>query len=328
MRKYKDLAICIIYATIIILVSQLTTYGVNYDSTIQYVSNETKEELLTNLNTVDNENLAKYIENDGNNENNLQKNSMDEASISQKEYYMVKESMIVHPIVTIWTNKETKVYSDMDEDSKVIETLYQGYNLQIEQIDDKWCRILSTQNYITTDNISYEEVAKNLNITKWVTSNLNLREDMNKKSNSLKILKPGSTVIVNDILGDWSKVTVGNKIGYVASKYLSETEYIPPKKVSLGTFKITHYCNCSICCGQWAGMGLTSSGAKLQAGTTIAVDPNVIPYGTKVEINGHTYIAQDCGGGVKRNHIDIYVPTHGEALSKGTYTVEVFKVNE
>lgn len=325
MRKYKNLVICIIYATIIILVSQLTTYSVNYDSTIQYVSNEVKNELLTDLNTVDNENLAKYIELDGEKE---QKSSMDDASILKKEYSMVKESMTVYPIVTVWTKQETKVYSNMDKKSEVIDTLYQGYNLQIEQINEKWCRILSTQNYITTDNISYEEVAKNLNITEWVTTNLNLRKEMSSDSKILDTLKPGSTVIVNDIIDGWAKVTVGDNVGYVSNKYLSETEYVPPKKISLGKFKITHYCNCSICCGQWAGMGLTASGAKLQAGTTIAVDPSIIPYGTKIEINGHTYTAQDCGGGVKGNHIDVYCSTHEEALSKGTYTVEVFKVNE
>ena len=48
----------------------------------------------------------------------------------------------------------------------------------------------------------------------------------------------------------------------------------------------------------------------------------------QLQIIEHTYIAQDCGGGVKGNHIDIYCSSHKEALANGTYTVEVFKVNE
>ena len=306
---------CFIYSFIIILVSQLTTYGVDYDSTIQYVDDTNKGIIPTNLNTV-NEKLTNAT------------NYTVETSIEKKDVPIVKESMTTYPIVTIWTNKETKVYSNMDENSEVVDTLYQGYNLQIEQIDEKWCRILSTQTYITTDNISYEKVAKNLNITKWVTCDLNLRSEANESSEVLKTLKPGSTVIVNDINDGWSKVTIDDSVGYVKDTYLSETEYIPPKEISLGSFRITHYCNCATCCGQYAGMGKTASGAKLQAGTTIAVDPNVIPYGTKVKINGHTYIAQDCGGAVKGNHIDIYCSTHEEALASGTYTPDVFKVNE
>lgn len=54
------------------------------------------------------------------------------------------------------------------------------------------------------------------------------------------------------------------------------------------------------------------------------MDPSVIPYGTEVVIDGHTYIAEDCGGAVTDNHIDIVVGTHQEALEKGEHTAEVF----
>ena len=41
-------------------------------------------------------------------------------------------------------------------------------------------------------------------------------------------------------------------------------------------------------------------------GQTIAVDPRVIPCGTKVIIGGHIFTAEDCGGAIQGNHIDIY----------------------
>ena len=54
------------------------------------------------------------------------------------------------------------------------------------------------------------------------------------------------------------------------------------------------------------------------------MDPSVIPYGTEVMIEGHTYVAEDCGGAVNGNHLDIVVATHQEALEKGRHTAEVF----
>lgn len=93
----------------------------------------------------------------------------------------------------------------------------------------------------------------------------------------------------------------------------------------LGVFKITHYCPCSICCGPYAN-GITSTGVTATTNHTIAVDPSVIPYGSKVVINGQVYVAEDCGGAIKKNRIDIYVATHAEGEAKGTYDTEVYLI--
>ena len=95
--------------------------------------------------------------------------------------------------------------------------------------------------------------------------------------------------------------------------------------VPLGTFKITHYCPCSICCGPWAN-GITSTGVTATTNRTIAVDPTQIPYGSKVVINGQVYVAEDCGGAIKKNHIDVYVNSHEEALALGVTNAEVYLV--
>lgn len=111
-----------------------------------------------------------------------------------------------------------------------------------------------------------------------------------------------------------------------------------PEQVSMGNYTITAYCPCEICCGYWATSRpldengepiiYTASGALARAGTTIAVDPRVIPHGTSVWFEGpdgmHEYIAQDTGGAVNGNHIDLYFDSHEEALSWGSQTREVF----
>ena len=93
---------------------------------------------------------------------------------------------------------------------------------------------------------------------------------------------------------------------------------------SLGVFDITYYCSCEICCD--VETGITATGAPVVEGETIAVDPSVIPYGTQVIIGGHVFTAEDCGGAIKQNHIDIYVHSHEEALALGRSSAEVYLV--
>lgn len=95
----------------------------------------------------------------------------------------------------------------------------------------------------------------------------------------------------------------------------------------------TAYCPCIKCCGIYSeqhpsrqGTGFvqkTSTGTIPQQGRTIAVDPSVIPLGSEVVINGNSYIAEDTGGGIKGNRIDIFFSSHQEALNWGRQILEV-----
>ena len=110
------------------------------------------------------------------------------------------------------------------------------------------------------------------------------------------------------------------------------------KPINLGNFRLTAYCSCSLCCGKWANnrpvdengneIVYGSIGERLTEGYSIAVDPTVIPYGTEVIINGHTYKAQDCGSAIKGNRIDIYMSDHNEALKFGVQYADVFIIPE
>lgn len=94
--------------------------------------------------------------------------------------------------------------------------------------------------------------------------------------------------------------------------------------VPLGTFKTTAYCPCYQCSEGWGRQ--TSSGALATANLTVAVDRRVIPMGSRLLINGQEYVAQDVGGGVKGNHIDIYFNTHGETRQHGVRNAEVYLI--
>lgn len=75
----------------------------------------------------------------------------------------------------------------------------------------------------------------------------------------------------------------------------------------------------------YAGDGITATGTVPKVGRTIAVDPRVIPYGTRVYIPalGGTYIAEDCGGGIKGNKIDIFMSSEAKCNSWGVRNIEI-----
>lgn len=93
---------------------------------------------------------------------------------------------------------------------------------------------------------------------------------------------------------------------------------------SMGLCKITYYCSCSECSGPYGD--LTATGTRCEEGRTVAVDPDVIAYGTKLLINGHVYTAEDCGGNVKGDHIDIYLDDHDLTDQLGVHYTDVWIV--
>lgn len=104
-----------------------------------------------------------------------------------------------------------------------------------------------------------------------------------------------------------------------------------PHAECLGTFELTAYCACSECCGKsiWdPAYGVTASGTTVQEGRTIAVDPTVIPLGSVIYIQNGTacarYVAEDTGGMIKGNRIDIYFDSHEDAVEFGVQEAEVW----
>ncbi|EON73774.1 LysM peptidoglycan-binding and 3D domain-containing protein [Lysinibacillus sphaericus] len=73
--------------------------------------------------------------------------------------------------------------------------------------------------------------------------------------------------------------------------------------------------------------GITANGTDIRSNPglkVIAVDPRVIPLGTKVWVEGYgEAIAADTGGAIKGNKIDVFIPSDGQARNWGVRTVTV-----
>ena len=87
--------------------------------------------------------------------------------------------------------------------------------------------------------------------------------------------------------------------------------------------RVSAYCPCEKCCGKWAD-GITASGHVIQPGDRFVAAPPAYKFGTMVEIPGYGKVpVMDRGGAIKGNRLDVYFPTHQEALNLGVQNLKV-----
>lgn len=105
-------------------------------------------------------------------------------------------------------------------------------------------------------------------------------------------------------------------------------EYLAPENPI--RVKATAYDACPKCTGKsedHPAFGVTASGRFAEADHTIAVDPEIVPLGTWVYIEGMgIYRAEDIGSAIKGHRIDIFMHSHEEALKFGIKELNIWQV--
>jgi len=89
--------------------------------------------------------------------------------------------------------------------------------------------------------------------------------------------------------------------------------------------KVTGYCPCKICCGEWAD-GLTYTGDKAGYGC-VAIDPNagILRLGQRVYVEGYGCgVCNDVGGAIKGWEADVCFKYHWQAVKWGIRLVKVY----
>lgn len=113
-------------------------------------------------------------------------------------------------------------------------------------------------------------------------------------------------------------------------------ESVEPEPVLLGSFRVTAYCSCEKCCGEWAknrpnGIVYGAAGVELKAGVSCA---SPLPLGTVVEVEGlGEYIVQDRPAQwvidkYGESQIDIYFDNHEAASAFGLKQLNVYLKGE
>lgn len=213
--------------------------------------------------------------------------------------------------VNVRTGASTK-YKSIDklkkgEVVKVLSSKNGWYKVQLSSSKTGW----SSKKYLTTTNAT-------------VKSSVNVRTGASKKYKAIDKLSKGEKIKVLSSSGDWHKVQFdGDEIGWSHEDYIKKTSSSSSSGSSMNVKK-----KLTVKAYAYTGGGYTATGTKAKYGT-LAVDPKVIPYGTKVYIKelDKVFTAEDCGGGIKGNKVDIYMNSESACRNWGvrTITLQILK---
>ena len=149
------------------------------------------------------------------------------------------------------------------------------------------------------------------------TATAHVRKGASTKYKSIGKLKKGQKVKVLASTSKWYKIQYTNKkTGWSHKSNLKKVTTSSSSSSVKKTLKVKAYA--------YTGGGYTATGTKARYGT-LAVDPKVIPYGTKVYIKelDKVFTAEDCGGAIKGNTIDIFMTTEAQCNNWGIRNITI-----
>lgn len=199
----------------------------------------------------------------------------------------------------------------IDRRTTVTETYTEAIAFETEYVDESL--MLEGDEKVITEGID-GEVLCTANVTY-----LNGQEISRQVISSEQTVAPVNQVIARGTLAaEKGKLTIGD--GVIVTADGEVYTYTDTMKV-----KATAYTHTDAGCNK-----TTATGTTVHWGT-VAVDPRMIPYGTKMFIvsNDGEYVyglsaAEDCGGAIKGNRIDLYMPTTSECFAFGVRNCTVY----
>ncbi|WP_028400220.1 3D domain-containing protein [Ectobacillus panaciterrae] len=223
--------------------------------------------------------------------------------------------------------------------SHILGKVKNGQTLQVKNDANNWLEIeyngkkaYVSKPYTKDDGVYY------------VTADvLNVRDGAGTNHNVIGKLKDGQRVqVVGDGGNGWAVIAFKGGSAYVSKEFLgAQTEHTQTTQTIHTQTTHTQTAKPQVKSAQEIQVvatsytpyeedgynGMTATGINLRKNPNmklIAVDPKVIPLGSKVWVEGYgEAIAGDTGGAIKGNRIDVLKPTQNEALQWGRKTVTV-----
>ena len=165
------------------------------------------------------------------------------------------------------------------------------------------------------EEIPFETITKDISTGDGLTTNKIIQAGKNgQRKVTYKVKYKDDVEILREEIASEVIQEPVNKIVQVQTKQLTSRTATSRTSAGSGVYKVTAYCSCAKCCGKTNG--ITASGTQATANRTIAT-PSTFAFGTKVQINGTTYVVEDRGGAIQGNRIDVYMNSHAEAIAWG-----------
>jgi 3D (Asp-Asp-Asp) domain-containing protein len=180
---------------------------------------------------------------------------------------------------------------------------------------------LVTVNKDLKTDLSYRErlsAAKDSSIVDLSMENFELKNNLEKTVSEREKLKADHAAVVTEAL----------KLKKDAKEYLSGQKYFVKDTLNIVASAYTQRDE------EGTADGITFTETHVTEGRTIAVDPKVIPLGSTVYIEsdspyvGGFYIAEDIGGAIKGNRIDIYMESQDKAFDFGKQKITATVLEE
>jgi len=214
----------------------------------------------------------------------------------------------------------------------------------IASTSNGWKKLADGQ-YVIDDFLSATPPETEMNATYYAIGEINVRSGPGTEYPITKTLAAGDPIsVVAQTASGWYRTAKGT---YVMSELCTSTPPATPTPTPtpkptpiptptpvptpapgslslIGSFKVTFY-------GPTGHS--TKSGTTCTEGRTVAVDPSVIPLGTKIYIDGDPlggdgyYIAEDTGSAVQGNIIDIFAENGESALLGNGLSYKIYIVN-
>ena len=116
-------------------------------------------------------------------------------------------------------------------------------------------------------------------------------------------------------------MTIGLHLKNIQLRSMIPAPQPTQEAITTEIWRVTAYCPCEKCCGRFSD-GITASGSPAK-GKLIAA-PKSIPFGTWIEVEGYGYAeVLDRGGSIKGRRLDVFFPTHQEALNWGVKYINI-----
>lgn len=246
------------------------------------------------------------------------------SEINEKKVSLLEDKQLIENKKSELLNLKSSIETDLNEvETKKIEleTLVKELNKKkselMKTIEENELKLISNSiNIINSDSSSIADLTDALNSLNSLLPQLNTDSAIN--STNVAIEKATNQIsILEEELKTSSNMEIADENNSLEEPSINSSTTIENSKATY-----------SMVATAYTGGSLTAMGLKPVRDpngiSTIAVDPSVIPLGSKVYVEGYGIaIASDTGGAIKGNKIDIYMNSLSDCISFGRRTVTV-----